>query len=266
MSTKKQKVITYTLIIIWSVIVNLIIYHVKENQEDCKKDIPLVQSSDEKIFPNFMGYLQELPDAGITKPLYRFMNSKNKISRNDFTYAYSFLTDTPCTGVGIVLEKSVSKTDVTKIEVHKTYSVKSQVVTSIPTPTTIPPTPTPVQKVYSTEDVSAEIQQDALYLANKYNVPVEILFGIAYKETRYKTGLVSADKHDYGFCQIRDVNHSWLERELGRELDFLNSAYDSMEAACYMLRNLKNKTLAYDDLASIIYLYAKITIKQNQSK
>lgn len=199
----------------------------------------------------FMSYLQDLPDSGVTKVIYKYMNnidisSSNEISNNNFIYAYSLITETPCIGIETVIQEDIYKASAVKVEVHTLHKVKSSIIDDeeeiIPTPTSTPiPTPTPLQKIYENEDLSAETQHDAVYLAENYDVPVEILLGIAYKETRYTAGIVSADNHDYGFCQIRDINHNWLEQEIGRELDFLNSEYDSMEAACFMLRDLKTK-------------------------
>lgn len=186
----------------------------------------------------FMNYVQEMPDAGITKPLYKFMNRIEYDDNIQFMYEYSFMTDAPCVGIETVIWEDTYIS--TTIEVHTLNKVKTPAEADIITPTSIP-TPTSLEKIYKDESLSAKIQHDAVYLANKYNVPVEILLGIAFKETRYTAGVISADNHDYGFCQIRDINHEWLEKEIGRDLNFLNSEYDSMEAACYMLRNLKNK-------------------------
>lgn len=190
----------------------------------------------------FMGYLLELPDAGVTKVLYGWELSK----ANEFKYSYSSLTDAPCVGGDVIIQECEYKSSSRTVEVHTLTKTKSSMDGDYTIPDviicTVTPAPNPeIKKIYENENVSAEIQQDAKFLSEKYNVPIEILLGIAYKETRYTSGVISKDTHDYGFCQIRDVNHDWLEKEIGRELDFLNSEYDSMEAACFMLRNFKNK-------------------------
>lgn len=260
MSTRKQKVINImrlTLKTICWFMVGLIMGHLIFNATNTNEQIeeePKVQTSvknekEENDEYQYMEYLQDLPDAGVTKTLYQYMNKNTDKSHNDFIYAYSLMTETPCVGVETIIQEDAYKASAVKVEVHTLNKVKATIVeegepvaepTVTPTPTSVP-TPTLLQKIYENENLSAETQHDALYLANKYDVPIEILLGIAYKETRYTAGLVSADKHDYGFCQIRDVNHSWLEKEIGRDLDFLNSEYDSMEAACFMLRNFKNE-------------------------
>lgn len=223
-------------------------YTTQPEQQYSSDDIK-VESSVGKEKSYFMEYLQDLPDSGVTKVMYKYMDNIDTsdttevVTHNDFIYAYSFVTDAPCVGVEAIIQEDVYNTSALKVEVHTLNKVKACIVEEddyIMKPTSTP-TPTPLQKIYKNENVSAETQYDARYLAEKYDVPLEILLGIAYKETRYTTGVISKDRHDYGFCQIRDVNHDWLEKEIGRKLDFLNSEYDSMEAACFMLRNLKNK-------------------------
>lgn len=96
-------------------------------------------------------------------------------------------------------------------------------------------------KIYPNEKCSAEIQHTTKDLAEKYKIPVEILMGIEYWETRYNPSAVSKkDGRDYGICQIRDVNHAWLRKSLGRYLDFFNY-YDNIEAACYMINEIRGE-------------------------
>lgn len=95
-------------------------------------------------------------------------------------------------------------------------------------------------KIFESESFSAENQHEAKRLADQYGIPLEILISLIYRESTYQSGVVSADGRDYGLCQIRDINHEWINSQLGKQLNYIDDI-DSMEACCFMLSNLYNK-------------------------
>lgn len=108
-------------------------------------------------------------------------------------------------------------------------------------------------KIFESEELSAEKQHEAKRLAEKYDIPLEILISLAFRESTYRSGIISDDGRDYGLCQIRDINHEWINEELGRELNYIDDI-DSMEACCFMLSNLYSK-YSYEGWHYILMAY-----------
>jgi hypothetical protein len=102
------------------------------------------------------------------------------------------------------------------------------------------PVETLTVKIFPNEKCPAEIQHATKELSEKYGIPMEIMMAIEYCESNYNPNNVSKkDGRDHGICQIRDVNHGWLRKALGRYLDFYNY-YDNIEAACYLIQDIRN--------------------------
>lgn len=100
--------------------------------------------------------------------------------------------------------------------------------------------------------LSANIQAATWRIASQYGIEPEILYGIMRKESGFTPNLVSTDGHDYGICQIRDGNHSWLRSELG-DLDFFDPE-DNITAAAFMLADIRD-TYGYLDWNQILVVY-----------
>lgn len=47
------------------------------------------------------------------------------------------------------------------------------------------------------------------------DVPVSMALAVIREESRFNRDIISADGHDYGFFQIRDSNHQWLQDTIG---------------------------------------------------
>ena len=95
-------------------------------------------------------------------------------------------------------------------------------------------------KLFPEEKLDINVQKHMYAMCEKYNVPMEIMMALAFKESTYNAKAVGVDGKDHGLCQIRTNNQRWIEDVLGRDLDFFN-AYDSIEAACLMLSNIRNR-------------------------
>lgn len=101
-------------------------------------------------------------------------------------------------------------------------------------------TPSFTERIWEDESLTPDLQYRCWEMGKKYNVPKEIIMAIAYRESTYRPSLISADGHDYGLCQIRDVNHDRVNKAVGRKLDYLNGE-DSIEACAFMLSELYQK-------------------------
>lgn len=47
------------------------------------------------------------------------------------------------------------------------------------------------------------------------DVPVGMALSVIQQESQFTRDIISADGHDYGYFQIRDVNHGWLQEATG---------------------------------------------------
>lgn len=97
-----------------------------------------------------------------------------------------------------------------------------------------------LEKIFPTENLSAEIQHMMKEVCDKWNIPMEILMAIAYNESRYNVNAVGPDGKDRGICQIRITNYDWLCDKIGRKLDLFNP-YDNFEASCFILDDIRNR-------------------------
>ncbi len=100
--------------------------------------------------------------------------------------------------------------------------------------------------------LSADLQAATWRIGSMYGVEPEILFGIMRKESGFDADAISGDGHDYGICQIRDSNHSWLRTNLG-QLDFMN-AEDNITAAAYVIDDIRTR-YGYTDWNQILVVY-----------
>lgn len=61
-----------------------------------------------------------------------------------------------------------------------------------------------------------------------------LIISIIEQESNFQANVIGVDGHDYGLMQIRDINHQWLQEELG-EKDFLDP-YDNVECGIYIVK------------------------------
>lgn len=97
-----------------------------------------------------------------------------------------------------------------------------------------------------------ETQKRIAEIATSYDVPVEIVYGIMNRESNFNPS--ASNGRDFGACQIRDVNHKWINKQVGRQLNYLN-VFDSAEAACIVYNNEKNNTVGSDNANMILMAY-----------
>jgi hypothetical protein len=95
-----------------------------------------------------------------------------------------------------------------------------------------------------------EEHQEFLYeLCEKYNVDFTFTMALIRLESDFDPEAVSGTG-DYGYMQINEVNHEWLEETLGIT-DWLDP-YQNMEAGVYVLWNLFEK---YGDADLVLMAY-----------
>lgn len=91
---------------------------------------------------------------------------------------------------------------------------------NIPIHETEKPQETPVndteeEKKYYDNGLSHDLQDYIRSLCEERNMPFELALAVIEKESSYNHAAVSADGHDHGLMQIRDVNHGWLSEKYG---------------------------------------------------
>ena len=97
-------------------------------------------------------------------------------------------------------------------------------------------------KLFPEEKLGLDVQRHMYNMCKKYDVPMEILMALAFKESSYNPNIVGIDGKDHGLCQIRTINQKWIEERVGRDMDFFNP-YDSIEAACIMLSDIRSRNM-----------------------
>ena len=110
------------------------------------------------------------------------------------------------------------------------------------------------KKIFETEELSAEIQHIAKDLANEYEIPLEILISLIYRESGYQSGVISANGEDHGMCQINISVQPWVEKQVGRDLNFKDD-FDSIEAACFILSYYYDKYMPDKNWHYILMCY-----------
>ena len=98
--------------------------------------------------------------------------------------------------------------------------------------------------------LSDGLQQTILELCMEYDVDFALTMAVIYRESSFRTNIVSADGGDYGLMQINKINHNWLSETLGIT-DFLDPE-QNVTAGLYMLSNLFKK---YDNPAQVLMAY-----------
>lgn len=98
--------------------------------------------------------------------------------------------------------------------------------------------------------LSEDLQEFTFYLCKGYYIDYSFAMAVMFRESSFNTGAVSADGHDHGLFQIRDVNNEWLEETIG--VTDMNDPYQNIRAGLFMLRRLFEK---YDDPARVLMAY-----------
>lgn len=73
----------------------------------------------------------------------------------------------------------------------------------------------------------------------KNNFDFYTISALIHIESNYKSQAISKT-NDYGLMQINIGNHSWIQKSMGRKLDFLNP-YNNIDAGLFMLDNYRNQ-------------------------
>ena len=135
-----------------------------------------------------------------------------------------------------------------ELEMNQSVVVKENMeIEDVEIPTEVEPEPEEVtieddrtQKIFPTEKLSAERQWIMKDLCDRYDLPLKLIMAQAYCESSYDPKAVGPDGHDIGIMQIRDINHEWIEKEIGRDLNF-KDYYDNLEAGCWYMRYLADR-------------------------
>lgn len=133
------------------------------------------------------------------------------------------------------------------VDVTSSEEIKNQVLFSAYEPVyeeSIPPEPDDVVETFIPLDVklSVELQEHVFNVSQDYDVPFTVLMALAFRESSYRTDVVAYNKNgttDSGLMQINSCNWDWLYADLG--LDVVNSPYDNIEAAAYILSEFCNQ-------------------------
>ena len=95
-----------------------------------------------------------------------------------------------------------------------------------------------------------DLQEYIFYLSDSYGLDHTLVLAVIQTESDFDPKAVSPDGEDWGLMQINEVNHAWLEEELGVK-DFLDP-YQNVQAGTYMLAKLFEK---YDHTEQVLMAY-----------
>lgn len=98
--------------------------------------------------------------------------------------------------------------------------------------------------------LSEELQEYTYFLCKAYYLDYPLVMAVMNQESNYRTKVVSADGHDFGLMQIRDVNNESLQKAIGVS-DMLDP-YQNIHAGIFILRGLFER---YDDPARVLMCY-----------
>ena len=95
-----------------------------------------------------------------------------------------------------------------------------------------------------------EIQQMIADRCDELDLDFPFVMAVMFKESSFRSDVISSDGGDHGLMQINKVNHKWLSEELG-VTDFLNPE-QNVRAGTYILKRLFDK---YEDPAKVLMCY-----------
>ena len=106
------------------------------------------------------------------------------------------------------------------------------------------PTETPSNPPELDIPISKELQNHIYRLCNKNNNMYLLMIAIMEQESSFKPNSVSADGRDFGLFQIRDVNFSWLKKELN--IKDCIEPFNNSKCAVHMVKKLIDKYERYN--------------------
>lgn len=178
-----------------------------------------------------------LGSGGIVRAAYDAIDTSDEVHNETPIKGEVWYTDTE--------EDDKSKLSYIKVTENEDGEYECEVTKIEPTESPLPPTeemvdlytdfiPDTSKKIFESEELSAELQWYAKDLCDENDIPLEIFMALMYRESCYTPSLISSDGHDYGLCQIRDINHEWISEEIG-VTNFLD-AKQNMQASMFMLK------------------------------
>lgn len=180
--------------------------------------------------------------------------------------------------------ESHKQNEVSKIKIYTTkFENTSQIplVRAIPT---INPTlsPTSILKSTSTPTIkpktttkptvkppnlniplSKDLQKHIFKLCNEDTDLYILMIAIMDQESSFNPDSISADGRDFGLFQIRDINFSWLKKELN--IDDCIDPYNNSKCAIHMIKKLIDKYEHYN-LALMAYNMGEYGAKRKWEK
>jgi soluble lytic murein transglycosylase-like protein len=116
-------------------------------------------------------------------------------------------------------------------------------------PTKAPdPEPESEVRIYNIP-LDEELQEYTFYLCKENNLDYEMVLAMMDQESDYREKVISKT-NDYGIMQINQVNHEWLEEELGID-DFLDAEQNILAG----IRILAELTEKYEDPHRVLMAY-----------
>ncbi len=98
--------------------------------------------------------------------------------------------------------------------------------------------------------LSDELQEYTYYLCKAYSIDYNFALAVMLTESGFDVNAVSADGHDIGLMQIRDVNNEYLYKTIG--ITDTWDPYQNIHAGLYILRGLFEK---YDSPSLVLMAY-----------
>lgn len=160
----------------------------------------------------------------------KFDRLADKIERNPLLLIYGVVW------VVFLLMIAVMLADLTKPETANAEKTTAQETTTQETTTETPTTAAEPVLTYYPIKLSHEWQDVIRGITEAYNVPVEIVYGVMYKESRYD--FLAENGDNIGIMQVNTINLAELQTIGVTEL---NDPLQNIEAGVYLLSKYYNK-------------------------
>lgn len=137
-----------------------------------------------------------------------------------------------------------------KVNRFEARQAEAQAIIESTTKADKPITAVDCKQVYYDIPLEKQYQDFVFDMCEKYSVPVNIVLGIMWQESKFDFMAVSKDKQCVGIMQVNRINYDELNKQLG--VTDLTNPYQNIESGIYIFSNLLHK---YGDCHKALVCY-----------
>jgi|GEM_PF-2809225 len=137
-----------------------------------------------------------------------------------------------------------------KVNRFEARQAEAQTIIESTTKADKPITAVDCKQVYYDIPLEKQYQDFVFAMCEKYNVPVNIVLGIMWRESKFYFMAVSSDKQCVGIMQVKRINYDELNKQLG--ITDLTNPQQNIESGIYIFSKLLSK---YGDCHKALVCY-----------